>query len=206
MSLVDRAKNILLQPKAEWLAVDAEPATVNSLFTGYAMILALLPVIGSVLGAFVFGSMFGRWGAGMGVGFVIVPVVLGYNHQPGRALRDDHHHRGAAAKLRRREESRRRREARYLFGDADLVIGLFSFIPGLNILLMFAGFIYGAYLLYLGATAVGKVPVAKATGFTAVTIVVWIVLGWIVSLVIVGAVMSAMFGGLMMGGAALSHM
>ena len=42
MSLIDRAKNILLTPKTEWPVIAAEPATAQGLFTGYAAILALL--------------------------------------------------------------------------------------------------------------------------------------------------------------------
>lgn len=49
MSLVDRAKNILLNPKAEWDVIAKEPATVGSLFTGYAIPLSVLPIIGSVI-------------------------------------------------------------------------------------------------------------------------------------------------------------
>jgi hypothetical protein len=41
MSIVERAKNIILKPKDEWGAISGEPATISSLFTGYAMILAL---------------------------------------------------------------------------------------------------------------------------------------------------------------------
>ena len=40
--LVDRVKNILLSPKTEWERIDAEPATVKGLYTGYAMILAAI--------------------------------------------------------------------------------------------------------------------------------------------------------------------
>ena len=46
MNLVDRVKNILLQPKEEWLAIDRESHTVQGLYTGYVLILAAIPVLG----------------------------------------------------------------------------------------------------------------------------------------------------------------
>jgi hypothetical protein len=49
MSLVDRAKNILLNPKSEWDVIAKESATVGGLFTGYAVPLSVLPVVGSVI-------------------------------------------------------------------------------------------------------------------------------------------------------------
>ncbi len=55
MSLVNRAKGILLNPKAEWPVIDTEPATVGSLYTGYIIPLAAIPAVASVLGLSVIG-------------------------------------------------------------------------------------------------------------------------------------------------------
>ena len=37
MSIVDRVKNILLQPKAEWDRIAGEPADVSKLYIAYAL-------------------------------------------------------------------------------------------------------------------------------------------------------------------------
>ena len=50
MALVDRVKNILLSPRTEWPVIDAEPATIASLYTGYIMPLAAIPVICQAIG------------------------------------------------------------------------------------------------------------------------------------------------------------
>src|SRR6185436_16388570 len=50
--LVSRIQNLLLNPRAEWEKIDAEPATVQGLFTGYAMILAAIPAVGGLIGQF----------------------------------------------------------------------------------------------------------------------------------------------------------
>ena len=49
MSIIDRAKNIILKPAEEWNVIADEPATVSGLFTGYAMILAAIPLVAAVL-------------------------------------------------------------------------------------------------------------------------------------------------------------
>ena len=43
-SLVDRVKSILLQPRSEWVVIDAEPATIGSIYR-YVLILAAIPAI-----------------------------------------------------------------------------------------------------------------------------------------------------------------
>jgi len=40
--LVDRVKNILLTPQAEWDKIAAEPADLNKLYLGYVLPLAAL--------------------------------------------------------------------------------------------------------------------------------------------------------------------
>ena len=74
MSIVDRAKNILLTPKTEWLAIAAEPATTSSLMT-YAAILSVIPLIGSILSGVLFA---GAVGMGFGVSLVLVTALVGF--------------------------------------------------------------------------------------------------------------------------------
>jgi hypothetical protein len=62
MSIIDRAKNIILKPAEEWNVIADEPATVSGLFTGYAMILAAIPLVAAVL----FTGAFGITAAGLG--------------------------------------------------------------------------------------------------------------------------------------------
>jgi len=42
MNLVDRAKNIMLNPKQEWEVVKAESITTQELYTKYSLILAAI--------------------------------------------------------------------------------------------------------------------------------------------------------------------
>ncbi|HXT03746.1 MAG TPA: YIP1 family protein, partial [Casimicrobiaceae bacterium] len=49
MNLGDRIKGILLEPRGEWVKIAAEPATVQSLYTGWIMILAAIGPIALLL-------------------------------------------------------------------------------------------------------------------------------------------------------------
>src|SRR5688500_9469546 len=49
-SLVERAKDIITQPKAEWPRIDAEASSINSIYTGYVMILAAIGPIAMLIG------------------------------------------------------------------------------------------------------------------------------------------------------------
>jgi len=54
MNLVDRIKNILLQPKSEWAAIEREPGDAGYLFSNYVAIVAAIPpvCILSILGLY----------------------------------------------------------------------------------------------------------------------------------------------------------
>src|SRR4029077_21014906 len=55
MSLISRVQNILLKPKEEWGVIDAEPATIGSIFTSYVVILAAIGPVATIIGQQVFG-------------------------------------------------------------------------------------------------------------------------------------------------------
>ena len=73
MNIVERAKNIILQPKAEWQKIDAEPQTVQGLYTGYVMILAAIPAVCAFIGLSIIGM--GMFGASYRV-----PIAAGVAH------------------------------------------------------------------------------------------------------------------------------
>ena len=192
MSIVDRVRNILLAPKSEWPLIAAEPATVKSIFTGYAIPVALLPVIGTVLGGLLFAHGLGLIllvpaliGYAIGLGLLYVMAIIADALAPGF---DGRKSQISALKL-----------VTYS-ATPQWVAGFFGFIPGINILLALAGFAYAAYLLYLGSMTTMAVPEGKAPGYTAVVIIIWVVLGIFVTGAIVAAVVASMIGGMALSG------
>ncbi|HZZ67674.1 MAG TPA: Yip1 family protein, partial [Phenylobacterium sp.] len=68
--LVGRVTNILTKPASEWDVIDTESASIGSLYTGYACILAAIPALASIVG----GLLFLHWG----VIVIAVIAVLSY--------------------------------------------------------------------------------------------------------------------------------
>lgn len=186
MSLVDRAKNILVEPKAEWPRIAAEPATIPELFKDYAVLLALLPLVGGLLGALVVPILGFGYFAPLAIISYIVGLLLLYVMgmvadaiAPGFGGIKD---RIAAMKL-------------VVYAATPVwVAGFLTFIPGIGVLIGFAGFLYAAYLIYLGATTVLRVPDGKAAAFSAVLIVIWILLQMVIGGAIATMMVSSMFG------------
>ena len=70
MNLIERAKAILLRPAETWPVIDAEPATVASIYKDWLVIMAAIPAVCTFIGLSVIG-------AGMfGYGFRI-PILYG---------------------------------------------------------------------------------------------------------------------------------
>ncbi len=195
MSIVDRAKNILLTPKTEWPIIAAESATTGSVMT-YAAILAVIPVVGSLLSGVLFSSALG-----FGFNFVLISALIGYAIGLGILFLMGIVS-GALAPSFDGQNSQLAGLKLIVYASTPVyVAGVLNIVPGLNIIAMIAGLVYGIYLIYVGSTPVMSVPAAKSGGYTAVVVVIWIVLQMVISAVIVGAVMSAFFSTAMLAGA-----
>ncbi|MBU3991154.1 MAG: YIP1 family protein [Alphaproteobacteria bacterium] len=179
--LVERAKAILLKPKDEWPKIAAEAATPRDLIVRYAVPLAAIGPVASLLRGQLFGyGMFGiHWKPGLvqGLTGAIVQYVLGLVGIIVLALIADWlapkfggtANRTAAFKL-------------VVYGStAAWLAAIFQLVPGLGILGL-AG-LYSLYLYYCGAAPVMKVPQDKAASYTAVTVVCAIVLYMVVGAV-----------------------
>ena len=196
--LMARVKAILMTPKTEWPVIAAEPATVPDLYKNYIAILAAIPAIagfikGSLIGYGMFGVSY-RTPIGTGITAAIVSYVLSLVLVYVVGLIID-----ALAPSFGGEKSaiQALKAAAYSY-TASWVASIGVIVPGIGWLIALAGGIYGIYLLYLGLPATMKSPPEKAAGYTAVTIIIAIVLGWIVAIVVAGvAGTGAMMSGAM---------
>ncbi|HMA04110.1 MAG: Yip1 family protein [Gemmatimonas sp.] len=181
MALVDRVKNILLSPRTEWPVIDAEPATIGSLYTGYIMPLAAIPVICQALGMSLFG--------------VTIPFVGTHYSTPiGRAL-------ASAAVLYifslvavfivalivdglaptfggTKNQVQALKVVAYSY-TASWVGGIFSLFPAIGIIGVLFG-LYSLYLLFLGLPVLMKSPPDKAVGYTVVVVICAIIVTWVI--------------------------
>ncbi len=185
MTLVDRAKNIVLTPKTEWPVIAIEEANISQIFTGYVIPLALIPAVGSLIGFGFVGRGYGaslRWGMAMAltqfisalVGVFIsafVANVLAPNFGSEKNL-------GKAMQM-----------VAYSYTPA-WVAGVLLVFPTLGILVTLAA-LYGLYLLYLGLPYMMKTPQDKAVVYLVVLCVVVIAVS-----IVLGAVLAPVFLGI----------
>ena len=183
MNVVERAKNIIVTPKTEWLVIAAEVPDTAQIFKGYVLPLALIFAIAHIIGLGVIGrgmSSSFSWGIAMGliqfvvafVGVYLSAYVIAFL-APRFASQQD---MGRAVQL-----------VAYSFTPA-WVAGILSIVPALGILI-FLGGIYGLYLMYLGLPHMMKTPQDKIIGYVVVSIVGVIVTYWIITLVLTSIIL-----------------
>jgi len=194
--LIARVKAILMTPKTEWPVIAAEPATVADLYKNYIIWLAAIPVVcrfikGSIIGGGAFG-IFYRTPMGAGITAMIVGYALSLALVYVVALIVD---ALAPTFAGQKNQVQALKVVAYSW-TASWIGGIGALIPFLGMLIALAALVYGIYLLYLGLPPTMKSPQDKAGGYTAVTIVVAIVLSWIIGLVVFGIVgTGALMGG-----------
>lgn len=184
MALMERAKNILLQPKQEWPVIDTEQTSVGSLYTGYIIPLSAIGPIASVIGWSVFGMRVPFAGSmripiGFGIRNAVIAYVLGLVSVFVLALIID----ALAPTFGGQKNQIQALKAAAYSSTAGWVGGIFTLIPVLAILGLLA-WIYSLYLLFLGLPVVMKAPQDKAVGYTVVVILVAIVLYFVIGIIV----------------------
>lgn len=171
MSLVDRARNILLTPSTAWAAIDAETTSIKDLYLNYAMILAAIPAVASIIGFGLIGVPFvGRWPFGIVIESAVVNYILSLAMVFLLALIVDN----LAPTFGGQKNQLQALKVAIYSSTAFWVAGVFVIIPALAILSLLG--LYGLYLLYLGLPVLMKAPKDKAAGYTAITAICAIVL------------------------------
>lgn len=192
MSIVQRAKDVLLNPKTAWPAIEAESATVQSIYVPYVVALAAISAVAGFIGMSIVGV--GGFGFSyrvpmlsgllhMVVGFVLALVMVFVMALIANALAPTfggQKNQIGALKL-------------IAYGStAGFLGGVFSVFPAASILGLLAA-LYSVYLIYTGVPVLMKCPAGKALPYTAVLLVCGVVAGLVL------AWTSAMFGGGMRG-------
>jgi hypothetical protein len=188
MTIVDDAMKASMPGTAKQFLGSVQPKPMGQMIM-YVAIIALLPLIGYILGGLIgWGGI--TWGVIMGVimyiGTIITVVVTGILVSM------------LSAGMLGRQVSKE--EAMTVIGYAatpaiaiGLLAGLMSgFWGGLALLgsvISFVGWIYMAYLLYLGGGA--RYGMDKALPFVAVSVIAWIIISFIFS-AIAGAIVWSM--------------
>jgi hypothetical protein len=184
-NIVARAKSILLTPRSEWPVIAAEPETVGGLYSGYIIILGAIPAIVRFLSNSLIGvsaPFIGSYRVGHTAGLTtaIVSYVLSLAGIYVLALIVD-----ALAPTFGGEKNQIQalKVVAYSY-TASWIASIIGIIPGLGLIAALAGAIYGIYLLNMGLPFAMKCPPDKTVGYTAVTILVAIVVGFVLGLAV----------------------
>jgi len=183
--LIARVKAILMTPKTEWPVIATEETTSGALYKNYIIWLTGI----SALASFISWSLIGRstWGLGTlrmsfaaGLARAIVNWVLTLVFTWLFAWLVD-----ALAPSFGGQKNRTQalKAVAYSF-TAGWVASIAVILPVLGGLIALAGLIYGIYLLYLGLPQTMKCPPEKSAGYTAVTVIIAIVAGWVLFAVV----------------------
>jgi len=198
--IIERVKAILTTPRTEWPVAAAEPASVGGLYAGYIVIVAALPAIAS----FIKGSLIGYGGFGITIRtpftLGIVAMVLGYVLSLVMTYVVALIVNALAPTFGGQKNQTQALKTIAYAWTAYWIASIGTIVPWLGWLIGIAGGIYSIYLLYLGLPHTMKCPPDKAGGYTAVSVVIAIVLGWIIGLVVAGVVGTAALTGASMSG------
>ena len=179
MNLVERAKKLILQPKQEWQAIDAEPHTVQGLFTGYVMILAAIPAVAGFIGLSLIGI--GAFGAtyrvpiGAGVAHMVVGYLLSLGWVYLLALIID----ALAPNFGGQKNFMQALKVAAFCPTPAWLAGIFAIIPSLSIIGWLLS-LYSLYLLFVGMPILMKSPEDKAIPYVVVVIIAAIVLAVVI--------------------------
>ena len=198
VSLVDRAKNIIVSPKTEWPRIDAEPATIGGIYTSYVVILAAIGPIAMLIGQQLIGvNVLGvsfKPSIGYSVGSAVLTYILSLVSIYVLAFIID----ALAPSFGGTKDMVKAFKVAAYSSTAAWLAGIFQIIPMLAFLAIVG--LYSLYLLYLGLPLLMRVPQDKAVGYTVVVIVAFVVI-YFVAAMIVGALVASFFGlGAMTGG------
>ena len=175
--LLERIKNILLNPKQEWLRIDSEPTTIGQLYSGYVVPIAAFAALISFVHLSLIGVSLPFGGAvrtPIVSGLIYALVTFGFAllglFAVGLIIN------GLAPTFSgTRDQRQALKTAAYALTPAWLSTVL-SLLPLLTLLQLLAG-LYGIYLLYLGLPPLMRAPREKAFGYTATVVICTILLG-----------------------------
>jgi hypothetical protein len=185
MSLVVRAKQMILRPVTGWRSIGEERSTVRALLRSYVLPMALIPAAASFIGygfvgvdGFLFRVSGLYWGAVMAINSLITSLAV---YWLGTYIVD----RMAPGFGATRELGRSAQLVAYSSTPAWLA-GIFYALPTLQEGVVLG--LYGVYLFYLGIPVLKKMPDDQRVAFTISSAIVIIILRFLIGLLLVNII------------------
>ncbi len=187
MSLIDRAKNIMLSPKTEWEAVANEEPNVQQILISYVLPLALIPAVAVLIGWGVIG-MWGFTSFNYGIAVALVQLINAFIAVLVTAFVID----ALAPSFGSQKNFGKALQLVAYSMTPVWVAGILNIIPTIGWLGSLIG-LYGLYLLFLGIAPMMKTPEDKKVGYLIVSIIILLVVYFIVAAILT-AILFAVFG------------
>ena len=186
MNAVNRATNILFQPRSEWSAIAHERSDARSLYLGYVAILAVLPAAATLISTWLVGSLgFGRLGAGVALQAALAGYVLSLVMVLAIAFVANM----LAPRFGGRSDFDQALKLTAYALTASWVAGIFTILPVVGWLISLLGGLYSLYLLQIGAPQLMKMPERDAVGYGIALVAIGVVITFLI-----GAGLAATFG------------
>ncbi len=196
MTLVDRAKGIILSPKSEWSTISGETPNTGQILTTYVLPLAVIPAIAAIIGFGLIGmGAFVSLSYGLAMGFVHFVSAFVVVYLAAFVIDWLAPNFGSEKNLGRAVQL-----VAYSYTPA-WVAGVLFIFPFLSWLVTLAS-LYGLYLMYLGLPALMKTPPDKAVGYLVVSIIVLIIVYAVIGSVL-ALILLPLFGVAALGSAAM---
>ena len=183
-NLIQRVINIITKPKQEWNVIAGEQPNTMKLIGGYALILALIPAISSIIKYGIIGVSFMGYtsrsmASGIQTGLVsllsalIGVYLLAWVIDLLAPTFDSQKNFVRSLQL-----------AVYSYTPQWVAGILLLFGTGLSMLVSIIGAVFAIYLMAVGMPVIKNTPKEKVVGYVVLTIVAMIVIGIVVAMII----------------------
>ena len=175
MNIVERVKALVVDPKVEWRAIDAEETTIHDLFTHYVLILAAISPAASFIGLCIVGSgPFGstvRMPLAAGVAYAVISYLfsLAFVYVFAMVIH------AFSPKFEGRGEFIDALKVAAYTPTPMWIAGALGIVPSLSIIGFLIG-LYSLYLLFIGLPILTEPPEEKALPYFCVVVITMIVL------------------------------
>jgi len=171
MNLVDRVKNLLMNPKTEWLAIKTENAPVQEMLTSYVIPLSIVPAVFALLSGLIWHSI------GLGLANALAAIAMAIiGFYAGTYIAD-----ALAPTFSSEKDLDRSAQLVGYSYTPNAVASILGIIPFLSFIVVIAGFGYMVYLMYLGITPLKKTPDEKRVAYIVVILLVQLILFFVLS-------------------------
>jgi hypothetical protein len=193
-NLIERAKNLILTPAAEWDRIAGETPNTGGLITGYIIPLSAVAAIAGAIGALI---VTGFLGFGAGIVGILIGVVINVVVTVVCVFLVSLLINALAPTFGSQADQGRAFQLAAYYPTPAWVAGIATVIPVLGGLVALVGALYAIYELYVGLPKLMKTPEDKRVAYTASIIVILLLIGAVLYWLVFATLLHGMMGAAM---------